>query len=175
MENAPAVMAQAIRGAMDIQNQATVTHILATRMSGKGPYPAEQHRLGRVTSRYAQSLQAFPAQIEGDQVISSIGSNVKYAAIHEFGAEFQRTVKPGTVRLRTDRAGNIALRGGRLATFAKSTHKQAKEVAYAGGSSHLVKIPARAPVTTGIEDRLPEYGRAFSRAIITAFNHGGAA
>lgn len=184
MEKFPAAMAAAMGRAMDQQNQLTVAHIQATRLSGKGPFPVAEHRLGEKTGRLRSSVHRTDAVVSqtpgGFTVVSSIGSNVKYAAIHEYGGIIRRTQKAGSVRLRTDHQGNLIRQGknGKLAVFAKSTHKRFKSVDYAGGKKVEAVIPARAPFSTGIEDRLPSYKRALSNAIIAVWNgqqSGGAA
>ncbi len=50
------------------------TQIQAKRLTGKGPFPVSQHKLGVVSGRLRQSIQATEARIEGDSVISSIGT-----------------------------------------------------------------------------------------------------
>jgi phage gpG-like protein len=131
------------------------------------PFPPEMHILGIRTGHYAQSIRASKATISGTAIESSIGSNVIYAGVHEFGARIEHKARTGTARLRTDAHGNL-LRRGNLATFARSGHKRVKEVAYEAGA-HTLEIPARAPVTTGIEDRLDDYRSAISEACAAAW------
>ena len=162
----PQEMAIAVTQAMDVENQLTISHLIRMRLTGRGPFPPEQHRLGVVTGLLRRSVRATPAQLLGKEVRSSIGTNVKYAAVHEFGGTFTRTSKPGSVRLRTDARGELLRQpGGRLAIFAKAEHKRAKEVSFAGGRSYQIRVPARAPIRHGIADRLPRYAAAIDAAI----------
>lgn len=78
---------------------------------------------------------------------ASVGSNVVYAAIHQFGGTIQRAAYSSTVRLRTDRQGNLLRQGtegraSRLAVFAKDSHKRAVTRRYTVGA-YGVTIPAR--------------------------------
>jgi phage gpG-like protein len=59
------------------------------RLSGKGPFPVEEHRLGQVTQQLTRSTRSTPAKVTstGTQAVieGSIGASVRYAAVHEFG------------------------------------------------------------------------------------------
>ena len=150
--------ARAMARTMDYQNQLTVTQIQAQHLSG----PTTDSSLSVRTNRLRGSANASKAVILGTGVTSSIGSNVVYAPVHEFGAVIQRTVKAGAVKLRTNKRGNLLMRGN-LATFAGPKHKLFKEVKYAGGKSYTITIPARAPFGHGIADRQPDYTAAFEK------------
>ena len=170
----PARVTAAIASAMDKENQYTIAHLSRARLSGKGPFPVEEHRLGVRTGHLRGSMRASKSVISGDTVSSSIGTNVVYAGVHEFGAVIHHPPRAGKVRLRTDARGNLLRRGpgGRLATFAKSSHKRAVERSFTT-SGHDVEFPARAPIRHGIEDRREAYGAAIS-AGITGTLTGGA-
>lgn len=166
----------AIAREMDIQNDLTISHLVAQRLTGKGPFPVSEHRLGEVTHLLRRSPRATKAFLVGqDTVVSAIGSNVKYAGIHEFGGTIKRVLLAGSVRLRTDKRGNLLRQGknGKLAIFAKDRHKLTTTVAYAGGKRYEVVIPARAPFWHAISDRAPATGAAVSQAIVR-FWEGGA-
>ena len=117
----------ALAGAVDKQNQFSVGRIVQDRMNGVGPFPPEQHRLGFRTGLLKGSLHASAAQVSGDGIRSAIGSNVRYAAIHEFGGVIHHPRRVGFVRLRTDAKGN-QLRRGNLAIFASRAHKRFESV-----------------------------------------------
>lgn len=156
----------AMARAVDTENQHTVAHIQRDKMSF--PKDGKPVPLGlRVQSnRLRASVRASKAVVAGHNVVSEIGSNVKYAAVHEFGATFNRTTKPGKVRLRVDRRGNLlrGVRGG--AVFARLSHKSAVEREFAGGKTYKVTMPERAPFRRGIADRLSDYEKALSLAVI---------
>lgn len=167
----PRYLLEGMAKALAFQNQLTLSHIIEKRLTGKGPFPVEQHRLGERSKLYRKSVRTSAPEIAAASVSASIGANAAYAGIHETGGTFTRTTKPGKVRLRTDASG--ALLGQRtnprLAVFARKTHKRAREVQTLGGRTYTIKLPARAPMTTGFEDRLPAYGPALGEGIIEAW------
>ncbi len=72
------------------------------------------------------------------------GTNVKYAAIHQFGGEIKRAAYSSWLRLRTD-AGGALLRqkkNANLSVFARVHHKRAVERRYTV-AAHSIKMPAR--------------------------------
>jgi phage gpG-like protein len=159
----------AIKTALDATNEETVGYIQERYMTGPRP-----EKLGVITNRLRRSVRRSAAQIVGESVLSSIGSNVEYAAIHEFGGTIRRVTKPGKVRLRTDAGGNLQrnYRGG--AIFATAKHKRAREVSYSGGKSYEIVMPERSFIRRGIEDRAPVYTQRISSAIQLAWNGGAA-
>jgi hypothetical protein len=60
------------------------------RLTGHGPYPVAEHRLGERTGQLKLRTRATPATVtaQGEEAVVSgaIGSSVKYAAAHEFGS-----------------------------------------------------------------------------------------
>lgn len=77
---------KAIKRGLDYGLQFVVGRIKADRLSGIGPYPPDQHRLGQRTGLLSDSLNATPAVISGTSVIATIDNPVIYAGVHEFGA-----------------------------------------------------------------------------------------
>lgn len=82
---------KAIQRGMNKALQIVSGRIVERRLSGIGPFPAEEHRLGQVTQRLARSTRATPARIERTDetatITGAIGSDVFYARIHEFGGK----------------------------------------------------------------------------------------
>lgn len=72
------------------------------------------------------------------------GAASAYAAVHQFGATVERAPYSTKVRLQTDAKGNLLRQGkdGKLAVFAKDSHKRARESWHEVGA-FTVKIPAR--------------------------------
>lgn len=169
IEDRPGMM-RAIARTMDVQNHLTIAHISSARMRGNNnkPFPVSEHKLGIRSALLSKSIRATKSTVQGDTVTSSIGSNVKYAGIHEFGGTIKRVLLAGSVRLATDRQGNLLRRGknGKLAVFARKSRKTATTVAYSGGKRFEVTIPARAPFRHGIADRQKEIGAAVSQSVI---------
>jgi phage gpG-like protein len=153
-------LGRAIAREMDYQNQLTVAQIQRGHLSG----PTTDSSLSVRTNRLRGSVRASSAVATGTGVVSSIGSNVVYAAAHEFGALIHHPARSGSVRLRTDRNGQL-LRNGNLAIFAAGRHKRAVTRDYKA-EAYDVTIPARAPFGHGIADRAEEYGQGISSAIV---------
>lgn len=87
-----------------------------------------------------------------------VGTNVPYAAAHQFGATIQREASPMTVRLRRWK--------GRI-EFAKARHKRVRIVDTIR-KAHTVTIPARPFIGVGptdIEDMLETIARHLQEAL----------
>lgn len=93
----------------------------------------------RRTGRLVSSIEPGSSKTE-----AWVATNLRYAAIHHFGGTIERAPYGGTVRLRTDRRGNLLRQGaaGPLAIFAKDRHKLARSVRFETGPFQVV-IPAR--------------------------------
>lgn len=94
-----------------------------------------------------------------------IGSNVKYAAIHQFGGTISREARSVVVRLRK-------LKGGRV-QFAKKAHKRVTEVQAEVGA-HTITIPARPYVAQQSRGLPREYGEFIRDALMAHFSVGQA-
>ena len=174
----------AIVVAMDRENENTVRHTIKNRLSGKGPYPVSQHRLGFVTRKLGQSLRAVPARIGGAVIVSAIGASVRYAAAHEFGfagrvrvrshqRELGRQFQRGTAIIGArsaarlgllTKAGKVRKRGGLV-----ELHESRRTSARVRAHHREMNIPARAPIQHGIQDRLEAYGKRLSAAIVNTW------
>jgi hypothetical protein len=77
----------AIKRGMDRALQLIVGKIQRNRLSGTGPYPVSQHRLGTRTGQLQRSARAEPALITGggETVTGAIGTPIIYGEVHEFG------------------------------------------------------------------------------------------
>ncbi|EON13079.1 phage virion morphogenesis protein [Pandoraea sp. SD6-2] len=80
-----------------------------------------------------------------DATTARVGTNVVYAAIHQFGGSIERHPMSGYVRLRKDRNGALLRQQGHkhLAVFAKDSHKRVKVVKWTRSQGWTIKIPAR--------------------------------
>lgn len=138
----PRSIGPAIAYTMRLQNEGTVAHIVDTKLTNAGPtfLNARPSR-----SRLRGSVRATSPRVSGVDVTSSIGTNVKYAAVHEYGCA------PYTIRARNGKA----LRWGN----ATGVHF-ARTVRHPG-------FPARRMFETGIEDRADAYGEALSATILS--------
>lgn len=169
----PLALKPAIVAAMDRQNELTTGYIQRTKLSVPG-----SRTLGVRTNRLRLSARPSKAVVSGDGILSAIGSNVKYAGVHEFG--FDGTVK---VRAFTRRqVSNDVVRGqGRRGFRARERGERVTASGFARVKAHTrrMRFPARAMFRSGIEERLPNYSRAISGAIVRVFTspsgQGGAA
>lgn len=91
-------------------------------------------------------LAASVSSAYGDDFaeIGAGGAARAYAGMQQFGGEIQRAPYSSWVRLRTDRKGNLMRQGknGKLAVFAKDSHKQATTRRYTS-EGYKIRIPAR--------------------------------
>jgi phage gpG-like protein len=157
----------AIAKALDKENELTVGHIQLTKLSRKG-----SKTLGVITNRLRQSLRPSKAVASGSDVVSSIGTNVWYAGIHEFG--FQ-----GTVQVRQFTRHNphgdmfrvgaeTAKRKDVVKTASFKTSAKLKKVAsgfsVVKAHSRQMNMPERAMIRTGIQERTANYGAALGAA-----------
>ena len=87
-----------------------------------------------------------------------VGTNVPYAAAHQFGATIHREAAPMTVRLRKKNGRTL---------FAKNSHKRVRIVDTVR-KAHDVTIPARPFIGVGptdIQDMLDAVARHFQKAL----------
>lgn len=112
---------------------------------GLAPATRKRRGDGKILEDSGRLANSIVAQADSDS--AAVGTNVRYAAIHQFGGEITRVAHSGWVRLRTDARGNLLRQGtkgraARLAVFAKDSHKRARTVRYTSDGSK-VKVPAR--------------------------------
>lgn len=150
----PDTMLGAIARAMDLENQFTVSHIQAEYLSFSKGGPPVEIGLRVQSNRLRGSVRASKAVVSGQAVESAIGSNVEYAAIHEFGG----TIPAHTVTAKG--GGMLRFQIGERVMFRKSVNIPE------------IDMPARAPFQRGINDRLNDYGEAISEAVVGAMEGG---
>jgi phage gpG-like protein len=168
MKTLPERLPRAVAAALDLENVLTVSHIKEAYLAFPRSGPTTPIGLRKLSGRLHQSARASKAVVSGSRVESSIGDNVKYAAIHEFGGTIQHPARAGKVRLATDRQGRLVRQSEHphLAVFARrSRGKLVKEVGYRA-KAYDVEMPARGMFQRGIKDRLTDYGRSISAAVI---------
>ncbi|SOZ12075.1 phage virion morphogenesis protein [Cupriavidus taiwanensis] len=112
---------------------------------GLAPATRKRRGDGKILEDSGRLASSIVSQVDSDS--AAVGTNVRYAAIHQFGGEITRAAHSGWVRLRTDARGNLLRQGekgraSRLAVFAKDSHKRVRTVRFTTDGSK-VKIPAR--------------------------------
>jgi phage gpG-like protein len=174
LEAFPRSVLPAAARAMDLQNQLTIGHIQENKLSQRGPTT-----LGVVTNRLRSSLRATKTTVVTDGLASTIGTNVRYAAVHEFGFEGPVTVKQH-LRKNADRFsiddGRRTVsksQAGRLGLLTKAGKPRKGMADRVAGKETTVKehvrkmkVPARKPIRTGIAERLPAYAKAMAEAVV---------
>lgn len=164
----PGRLVEAIAHGMDQANQLAVGKIKTAHLTGTGPFPVEEHKLGRVSGLLRGSVWATDATpISGTAVQSAIGSNVIYAAIHEFGGRIHHEARAMKVRHRLDARGQLVKQLGNssLLMFAGAKYKRVRETTVQA-KAYDVEMPERAPFRTGLEESRPTYKTVISRAIL---------
>ncbi len=88
-KRAPQEFPQAIKRGMTRALAIVSGRIQERRLTGHGPFPATEHRLGERTGQLKLRTRATPAVVtsEGNTAVvtGAIGSSVFYAAFNEFG------------------------------------------------------------------------------------------
>ena len=175
VENLPPTMAQKIAVAMDQENELTTGAIQAKHLTGAGPFPVEQHRLGVRSNRYRLSLRPSKAVVAGNNIESAIGTNLRgYPRAHEFGFVGTVTVRAHLARHHALDVFNLrgrTVKGYQIPGIGKGDRKTRVAEGFVTIRAHAMKmnIPARAPISTGIQERAPNYRRAVSAAILAAW------
>jgi len=142
----PASFPKRIGRRLDLENELTIGHIQATKLSRRGP-----RTLGVVTNRLRGSLRKRKATVRGNgRIISAIGTNVVYAGVHEFGFKGRVSVRAHV------RKGGVIF--GRVQT--------SKEKIFVRAHSRRVRIKERAPIRRGIEERAGKYRQSLSTEIV---------
>lgn len=171
----PRTLTRNLVRALREENEYTVGHIKQARLTGKGPFPPAEGRLGVRSNFLRRSLrQSDKPAVVGTAIYSSIGTNMAYAGGHEFG--FSGTVQ---VRAHPRRIfGTFTAAGGTSvdARTGKVRKQRKREVELQTGTAQVrahareVNIPERAPIRRGIADRALNYRDALSTAIVVSFN-----
>ena len=115
-QGAPQEFPQAIKRGMTRALQVVSGRIQEKRLTGHGPFPVAEHRLGERTGQLKLRTRATPATVttagNTSTVTGAIGSSVKYAAYQEFGtkrlperAPFRTGIREN-VKYITDEIGN---------------------------------------------------------------------
>jgi hypothetical protein len=153
--------------ALDAENALTVSHIQYSRMNFPFPGSTTLEGLRSISGRLKSSVRQTAARIEGNAVVSGIGSNVEYMGVHEFGFEGDVMVSPHTRRVESRNVVRIGPRGGKKTI--------AEGIAQVRSFTRHMRLPERAPIRRGIEDRAANYTQRISQEIVHAWNTGGGA
>lgn len=151
MKNMPTIVRRAIMRGLDRAGALVTGQITRTRFTGQGPFPVSEHRLGVKTNRLRGSLRWSKAQADVERISASIGTNVKYAGVHEYGysgsvgvrAHRRKVPSRDVFAQRLTKTGKVSKRKG---------EKIASGVASVRAHRRTMQIPERAPLRTGLEE-----------------------
>jgi phage gpG-like protein len=134
------------RGVKQIEGQVTKRHL-----TGKGPFAVNLNKLGVRSGMLRKAVSTTKPVIRGKEVVSSMGSSVKYAHAHEFGG-----------------GGRVAFKAHqRSITVAFGRRLKAPKLITVKAHERIVDMPERAPFRTGIRAHLPLLENAMVREITT--------
>lgn len=153
---------RAIAREIDLQNEFTIAHIQSKKLSG----PTSPTTLSVRTGLLRRSIRRTNAVVTATGAQGSIGSNVAYAGVHEFG--FQ-----GSVQV-PEHERKIVV--GTATAFTKSGKK--KKIIVGGKTtvsahSRQMNFPARRFIFSSLEERAHAYSAGLGGAIMR-FWKGGA-
>lgn len=138
LQTIPERLTVAMAAALQLENEYTLGYIQQQKLSQKSA-----STLAVRSGRLRGSVRATKPVVNGTSISSSIGTNVKYAAVHEFGAA------PFTIRPKNKKALRFSVGGA---------FHYAKSVRHPG-------FPARRMFGSAIEERREDYRTALSEAI----------
>jgi phage virion morphogenesis protein len=105
----------------------------------------DRKKKGRWPGMILQRSGALAASIQSDADAHGavVGTNKKYAAIHNFGGDIQKKESWGIAYLRTDRKGKLLQQKDSYGSvFARRSHKNVRKVGYAV-AAHKIHIDKR--------------------------------
>lgn len=186
LRNGDASVRAAVLRAVDTQNELTAGAAVEKRMSFARNDPPQPDGTRVQTGRLRRSLRRSKARWDGDVCVSSIGSNVVYFGVHEFGyageqhvASFQR--RTPTRFLVAGNTKTISVKSAqRLGLFTRGGKPRAGHRIVGGDQTVTVRafarnarFPARMMVQRTFAERLPLYQQAIEGAAGAAWITGG--
>jgi len=180
----PAGLLRALLVTMKLQNVLTVSHIQEKYASFPKDQPPTMDGLRVITNRLRSSYTDASPAIDGNNITSSIGSNVEYAAIQEFGGQTAAhdIVARNGKALAIGFGGKFFSAGDFQAVLqgTRGNYRKMKTDLFIQENGIIFRkkvhhpgsnIPARQPVQRGIEDRLPDYSQALDATISKFLNN----
>lgn len=179
LAQAPAALPVRFARVMDYENQLTISHIQLRYLSFPKDFIGPVDGLRVRSNRLRSSLWAAKARVVGGALLSSIGTNVNYAGVHEYGYNgpvqvraFTRVNKALDV-YRTVTIGEFDLKTGRISRRKAKRERVASGISRVRAHTRHVHYAERAPIRRGIADRVPAYTVALEQAAL-AYLSGGA-
>jgi phage gpG-like protein len=148
---------RAIARALDLQNELTIGYAQKNKMSGPRP-----GTLGVISNQLRSHLRRNDATVSDGVVDASIGDNMAYAAVHEFGFDGEVTVKSFVRKQRS-----------RDLVKGKKQKLVSSGVAYVKSFTRHMRMPERSYIRSSISERLGDYNTALSAAVLEALGGAG--
>lgn len=178
---APAAVLAKMSQALDNQNETTIGAAVEKRMSFPRNRPTTREGLRNVDGLLRRSLTRSFAKLQGDSLVSAIGSNIRYFGPHEFGFQGSVTVRSHTRRnpdrLQTADGAILTQRAAARAGAFATSGKPRRGSRFVSGGSHTVKshsremnLPARQMVRKTVEERTDNYREALTKAVQEGLN-----
>lgn len=186
MKSAPADMLAAIARGMDKGLALALGQITRDRFTGKGPFDPSLHKLGvgqgKTGNRLRSSLRwnvtglpgqpgGQPSQVAGNTISGSVGSNVAYAGVHEYGFSGTVNVRAFTRHVSPSQFGTAIPKDARKN---KTTQQAALGMEQVREHRRVLNIPARAPLGTGLRENSSTITAQIGLALQTAWQKRGA-
>ena len=173
----PAEMAENIAAAIDEQNNETVTATIETRMNFSSNGPVVAGSLRRQSGRAVKSIRVVPAEIRGDTVVGSYGSNLVYVRAQEEGYIGIVSVRAHTRRRfsygqrKTFSYFNATNLRFELSSRRPRREDRERQATLVRAHTRMMNLPARHFFRDTLTYRVPQYSAAISAAIVAAWGN----
>lgn len=140
--NASPVMA-AIAGVMHDAVEENFAQEGRPKWAGLSPRTLKRRAGGKILQDRGRLAASIVERHDANS--AAVGTNVVYAAIHQFGGQIDKAAQSRLVRHRTDAKGNLLRSehlGGKGLIFAKNSHKRVKS-RWFEQAAHKIDMPAR--------------------------------
>ena len=165
----PAAM-EGMRAALDQQNALSTGWVQEKYLSFPRNQKPTREGLRVITNKLRGSVRWSAAKISGTVVSGSFGTNVKYAALHEFGGTVQRKARVGRVAggdlFKTSVGLKTRIAARRLGLEIGKGKRARVASGYGKIGAHAANYPARRMFQRTIADRMGEYEKALSAAVV---------
>lgn len=143
-------------------NELLLARIDKERLSGKGPFPVSQKRLGVVSGRLRRSMRFSRPTFQKGTLKTAVGSNVRYFGRHEFGGS-GRQVRVGAAKVKAHFRNNLFGRRQRVKIPAHTRQAYLRKDT----------TPKREPVSAAVRQHAGRiYGITLEKALIRALERG---
>jgi hypothetical protein len=120
-------------------------YIAQERLTGKGPFPVSRQRLGVRSGLLRRAFTFTTPRFSADKLTTTVGSNVKYYARHEFGGQGAQErvrahgVKEHKVRNFMGTGETKTIKAHTRKAFVRTDHTPARQPVRAGIKEHGVR------------------------------------